>query len=93
MGKTLYKKRLVEKLQSNLDSGSVDEYEEEESYEEESEDVLHVTVPLYEKSVNCCQVASTLLKSFAPSDSSCPKIIHLDIAYEVVVIVDEINEF
>jgi phosphoribosyl-ATP pyrophosphohydrolase len=51
--------------------------------EEEEEETFHVTVPLYEKHVNVSLVAATLLERLPPTLYPQPRLIHLDIAYEV----------
>jgi hypothetical protein len=92
MGKTLHKTRLVAKLKRLLRGDEEEEEEEEEEREEEDESVLseeeeeetfHVTVPLYEKHVNVSLVAATLLERLPPTLYPQPRLIHLDVAYEV----------
>lgn len=93
MGKTLYMTRLVTKLRT-LQKEDLDE-DSEEGYgydynddsvvrDKEEEESLHVTVPLYEKHVDCNYVAATLLQHLPPSCASHARLIHLDIAYEVL---------
>ena len=95
MGKTLFKKRLVTKLRTLLKED--DDYDEEDSDEDcddgedddsavtdERKQSLHVTVPLNEKQVKCHTVAATLLQRLPPSQASSVRLIHLDIAYEVL---------
>ena len=86
MGKTLYMKRLVAKLRTSLEEDPDEDSDEDVSVarDEEREENLHVTVPLYEKHVNCSHVAATLLQRLPPSSASRARLIHLDIAYEVL---------
>ncbi|KAK7465937.1 hypothetical protein BaRGS_00037515, partial [Batillaria attramentaria] len=91
MGKTLYKKRLVAQLRDLLEEVEEEEDEAETDLEVESDfddeeqgdlEQYSVTIPLYQKAVKMQHVAAVLLESL-PSGSSEPKLIHMDISYEV----------
>ena len=67
------------------DAGGSDDESVSDGSVENKKHAVHVTVPLYEKWVDTHHVAMTLLCRLPPSTDVSPRLIHLDIAYEVRV--------
>lgn len=71
LGKTLYKKRLSEKIVEQFQTS------------DQKDIPMSITIPLSQKEMDMLAVSNRIIQFTLPKDVSFPRIFHIDVAYGV----------